>query len=123
MEKQTFHYATSGGKSGVSTLRLKPLKTSQPGAILAQQLEHLTSGAGSELVVEGKSGARITAARVLKCGGLMAAEFRYAIIYEGVRPQCYAVFYVSASGEVMWIAGPKSVSFERAWSEFRDALQ
>ena len=123
MEKQTFFYSTSSGKSGTSTLRLKAVKTSELASALALQFEQLTSGPTKELVVEGKNGAKITVARMLECGGLMAEKYRYGLIYEGARPQCYAVFYASELGQITWIAGPKGITFERAWREFREGLQ
>jgi hypothetical protein len=124
MEKQTFYYSTASGKSGVSTLRLKPVRSEESDTVLALQLEQLTSGPTHEIVVEGENGAKVTTARILRSGGLWPKDdFRYAVIYEGEKPQSYAVFYVSQTGQITWIAGPKSVSFDKAWREFQAGLQ
>jgi len=123
MEKQTFYYSTSTGKSGTSAVRLKSVQTEVNSAMLALQLEQLTAEPATEMVVEGESGAKISVASIRCSGGMWGSDFRYAVIYEGVRPQSYAVFYASKCGEVTWIAGPKSVSFDKVWREFRAGLQ
>ncbi len=116
-------YHTSTGKSGVQKLRLQPAYSNEAPHLLAFKLEQLTEGAESSCVLSSNTGITITAARMLEMEGLLFTPFRYAVIYESDNPDIYAVFYVSRSGEVTWIAGPKKITFEKVWSEFNQALK
>lgn len=121
MDKPVFCYTTSRG-SGTATLRMREVHCAAV-SDLAQQIEHLVSDPEHEVVVEGEGGSRITLARISKSGGLWAGEYKYALIYEGEKPSSYSVFYLTRGNQIIWVAGPKSITFERAWREFRAGLQ
>lgn len=123
MRGTEFTYMTASGKRGIMKARMKPVATAQPAHILAFKFEHLTANDDSAVIVQPCPGITITAARMLESGGELFAPFKYGLIYEREQPECYAVFYLTASGDVLWVAGPKSVSFDKAWGEFSEALR
>ena len=111
--KPVFSYQSAHGSSGYQPFRMKTIiPPIAPGEVV-ERIEIALHGQSERTFID-PDGAILTLAPLRAAYGF-AMPFTYGLVFEIPKRNIYAVFYISALGEVCWVAGPKSHTFPVVW--------
>lgn len=113
-----FIYTRPDGVVGFARLRNSIVQPTVRSDALLKRLQELLGSRWSTCAEYGDArGILITVTRGGAGMNLDGWVPKFGLIYEERHKNLYVVFYIGAEGEVRWIAGPGSYTFNRVWDE------